>query len=177
MVHAYDLAEHRPRFLRLVRYAAMTCCSQKTASHLVVRRYIDEYSCVPPPLFLITVSLVEVAVFIYYCVTLGEFSAIGPVPRDSPLIYNPRRRKEAWRYLTYMFIHVGGFHIFFNLLVQLILGIPLEMVHKWWRVMLIYGGGVVAGSLGSSLQILTCFLLVLLVAYMLSLLLIWPHLF
>lgn len=151
MVHAYDLAEHRPRFLRLVHYAAMTVVPTKQRA-TVVRRYIDEYSCMPPPLFLITVSLVEVAVFIYYCVTLEEFSAVGPVPKDSPLIYNPRRRKEAWRYLTYMFIHVGGFHIFFNLLVQLVLGIPLEMVHKGWRVMLIYGGGVVAGSLGSSLS-------------------------
>ncbi|KAH7958923.1 hypothetical protein HPB49_006521 [Dermacentor silvarum] len=120
--------------------------------HLAAKYMMQHTGCMPPPLFVITVSLVEVAVFIYYCVTLGEFTATGPVPRDSPLIYNPRRRKEAWRYLTYMFIHVGGFHIFFNLLVQLILGIPLEMVHKWWRVMLIYAGGVVAGSLGSSLS-------------------------
>ena len=28
-----------------------------------------------------------------------------------------------------MFIHSGTFHIAFNILVQLILGIPLEMVH------------------------------------------------
>lgn len=38
---------------------------------------------------------------------LGELSAAGPVPFESPLIYNPRRRYEAWRYLTYMFIHAG----------------------------------------------------------------------
>lgn len=151
MVHAYDLGEHRPRFLRLVRYAA-TAVVPKRQRATVVRRYLDEYSCMPPPLFLITISIVEIAVFIYYCVVLDEFTATGPVPRDSPLIYNPRRRKEAWRYLSYMFIHVGGFHIFFNILVQLILGIPLEMVHKWWRVMLIYVGGVAAGSLGSSLS-------------------------
>ncbi|KAK8785473.1 hypothetical protein V5799_008163 [Amblyomma americanum] len=151
MVHAYDLGEHRPRFLSLVRYAAMTVVPKRQRA-TVVRRYLDEYSCMPPPLFLITISIVEVAVFIYYCVVLEEFTATGPVPRDSPLIYNPKRRKEAWRYLSYMFIHVGGFHIFFNLLVQLILGIPLEMVHKWWRVMLIYVGGVAAGSLGSSLS-------------------------
>lgn len=151
MIHAYDLGEHRPRFLRLVRYAAMAVVPKKQRA-TVVRRYIDEYSCMPPPLFVIVVSLIELAVFIYYCVTLDEFTATGPVPKDSPLIYNPRRRKEAWRYVSYMFIHVGYFHIFFNLLVQLILGIPLEMVHKWWRVLLIYAGGVLAGSLGSSLS-------------------------
>lgn len=32
------------------------------------------------------------------------------------------------------------------------LGIPLEMVHKWWRVLAIYLAGVVAGSLGTSVS-------------------------
>lgn len=32
------------------------------------------------------------------------------------------------------------------------LGIPLEMVHKWWRVVIIYFAGVVAGSLGTSVS-------------------------
>lgn len=39
-----------------------------------------------------------------------------------------------------------------NLLVQVMLGIPLEMVHKWWRVLTIYLAGVVAGSLGTSVS-------------------------
>ena len=30
---------------------------------------------------------------------------------------------------------------------QLLLGLPLEMVHRWWRIMLIYLTGVLAGSL------------------------------
>ena len=30
---------------------------------------------------------------------------------------------------------------------QLALGLPLEMVHRWWRIMLIYLTGVMAGSL------------------------------
>lgn len=32
------------------------------------------------------------------------------------------------------------------------LGIPLEMVHKWWRVLIVYLAGVVAGSLGTSVS-------------------------
>lgn len=32
------------------------------------------------------------------------------------------------------------------------LGIPLEMVHKWWRVLIIYFAGVIAGSLGTSIS-------------------------
>lgn len=38
-----------------------------------------------------------------------------------------------------------------NLLVQILLGIPLEMVHKWWRVLIVYFAGVLAGSLGTSI--------------------------
>ena len=31
------------------------------------------------------------------------------------------------------------------------LGVPLEMVHRWWRILLIYISGVVAGSLAVSI--------------------------
>jgi len=41
-------------------------------------------------------------------------------------------------------------HISFNILMQLVIGIPLEMVHKWWRVMIVYLAGVIAGSLATS---------------------------
>ena len=30
------------------------------------------------------------------------------------------------------------------------LGVPLEMVHRWWRILLIYLSGVLAGSLAVS---------------------------
>ena len=114
----------------------------------------------PPPLFLLVISVLEISVFVYYCVDLGSISAIGPVPWKSPLIYNPCLRQEAWRFITYMFIHAGYdidnecdknsnnglvhrfIHLFFNVVVQLILGIPLEMVHKWWRVGIVYLSGV-----------------------------------
>lgn len=39
-----------------------------------------------------------------------------------------------------------------NLIVLLLLGIPLEMVHKSWRILLIFFSGVLAGSLLSSLM-------------------------
>lgn len=42
-------------------------------------------------------------------------------------------------------------HLVVNLVVQIFLGVPLEMVHGWWRVLLIYFTGVVAGSLGTSI--------------------------
>ncbi|XP_070161079.1 rhomboid-related protein 3 isoform X3 [Polyergus mexicanus] len=79
-------------------------------------------------------------------------------PAATLFIYNPHKRFQAWRYLTYMFVHVGIFHLVVNLLVQIMLGIPLEMVHKWWRVLIIYIAGVAAGSLGTSVSDPTVYL-------------------
>ncbi len=41
-------------------------------------------------------------------------------------------------------------HIVMNLLIQLLLGIPLEMVHKGWRIMLVYILGALYGGLAHS---------------------------
>jgi rhomboid-related protein 1/2/3 len=49
-------------------------------------------------------------------------------------------------------------HITMNIMVLLILGIPLEMVHKWWRVLVVYFTGVIAGSLGTSVVDSTVYL-------------------
>jgi len=49
-------------------------------------------------------------------------------------------------------------HITCNVLMQLFLGILLEMVHKWWRVLIVYCSGVLAGSLATSLTDPTMFL-------------------
>lgn len=37
-------------------------------------------------------------------------------------------------------------HLAFNVLTQIILGIPLELVHKFWRIALVYLSGVLAGK-------------------------------
>jgi membrane associated rhomboid family serine protease len=42
-------------------------------------------------------------------------------------------------------------HVVNNVVMQLFLGVLLEMVHKWWRVLIVYTAGVVAGSLATSL--------------------------
>ena len=54
-------------------------------------------------------------------------------------------------YNVYLLL-ISFVHMFFNIVIQLILGIPLEMVHKWWRVGIVYLSGVVAGSLGASIS-------------------------
>lgn len=112
--------------------------------------YEDEYTCNPPAVCMIIVSIIEIIAFLYDVTQTGKSSVSGPAAKL--FIYNPRERHEAWRYLTYMFVHVGVFHLAVNLMVQIMLGVPLEMVHRWWRVLLIYLAGVVAGSLGTSVS-------------------------
>ncbi|CAG4931911.1 unnamed protein product [Colias eurytheme] len=110
--------------------------------------YEEEYSCWPPAVSMIIISLVEIVLFCYDAAQ-GKTAATGPIAKL--FLYNPRKRHEAWRFLTYMLVHVNVVHLLVNLLVQLFLGVPLEMVHKWWRVVLVYLAGVAAGSLATSL--------------------------
>lgn len=112
--------------------------------------YEGQYSCYPPSLCMILISLLEVIAFFWDIIEEGTSSVHSPAA--TLFIYNPFKRYEAWRYLTYMFVHVGVFHLVVNLVVQILLGIPLEMVHGWWRVLLVYLAGVVAGSLGTSVS-------------------------
>ncbi|XP_047032650.1 rhomboid-related protein 2-like isoform X1 [Helicoverpa zea] len=110
--------------------------------------YEEEYSCWPPAVCMILISLVEIVLFCYDAAE-GNTQANGTIAKL--FIYNPHKRQEAWRFITYMLVHVGVVHLLVNLLVQLFLGVPLEMVHRWWRVTLVYLAGVAAGSLATSL--------------------------
>ena len=69
-------------------------------------------------------------------------------------IYNPHHRSQVWRFFTYMFIHGGATHISMNILIQLFVGVPLEMSQPGWvgtgRVALVYFSGVIFGVLGAS---------------------------
>lgn len=122
------------------------------------KSYLREYTCLPPPLFIPLITLVEIGMTVYYAVSLGDnvdeggpYTMISGVPYSSPLCYCPSRRQEAWRFFSYMFVHNGWTHLISNCIYQLLLGIPLEIVHKWWRVGIVYTLGVLAGSLGHSI--------------------------
>ncbi|KAJ8917333.1 hypothetical protein NQ315_002355 [Exocentrus adspersus] len=117
---------------------------------------IDEYTCCPPPIFMFLISVLEVAFHITDEVTENNSTLSGTGITAMIFIYDPQKRAEVWRYLTYMFVHIGYTHLLVNLGVQLLLGVPLEMVHKWWRVLTIYFAGVVAGSLANSITDPTC---------------------
>ncbi|XP_067637635.1 rhomboid-related protein 2 [Eurosta solidaginis] len=120
--------------------------------------YEKQMSVCPPPLTMVMFSIIEIVFFLVDVIhfqddpnntaNIGQ-NTNGPVA--TLFIYNPYRRYEAWRFVSYMFVHVGLMHLFMNLVIQIFLGVALELVHHWWRVALIYLAGVLAGSMGTSL--------------------------
>uniref|UniRef100_T1GRT4 EF-hand domain-containing protein n=1 Tax=Megaselia scalaris TaxID=36166 RepID=T1GRT4_MEGSC len=148
----YDLVKYNPKLFRNVirRYTKMLVASpHRNLTDQVDGLYEEEMSFCPPPIAMITFSLVELIIFYLDIPYIQEQEQVGPVAKE--LYYDPYKRSEAWRFLTYMFVHIGLSHLLGNLVIQVILGILLELVHHWWRVSLVYLAGVIAGSMGTSL--------------------------
>ena len=78
-----------------------------------------------------------------------------PAPQCSYLIYDPSKREQVWRFLTYQFVHGGHQHIFFNMLMQLMVGLPLELSQRGWRgklrLLSLYQAGVLLGSVAGAI--------------------------
>lgn len=136
------------------------CCDkfQQTVSKWMLpadsrNTYLERANCCPPPIFIILVSIGELAMFVYYAVwkPQKQWVTLEQGIWNSRLTYKPDRREEAWRFISYMFVHAGVEHIVGNLVIQLLLGIPLELVHKGFEVGCVYLAGVLAGSLASSI--------------------------
>ncbi|XP_028133692.1 rhomboid-related protein 2 isoform X3 [Diabrotica virgifera virgifera] len=94
------------------------------------------FSIWPPPLVIPIISILQIIFFIVN--KYIESTNSGEASWDETLIYIPQKRKQVWRYFTYSLVHVGYTHLAVNLVVQLVLGIPLEIVHKKWRVLILY---------------------------------------
>lgn len=68
-------------------------------------QYEEEYSCRPPAIAMIIISIIEIILFMFDAINQKGPPVEGPAA--TIFIYNPYKRYEAWRYLTYMFVHVG----------------------------------------------------------------------
>ncbi len=140
--------------------ALFSICFQRglLREYLKVAAYADRYSWWPPPIFIPAVTALQVAVYIYHVVhfvthpdhTDVKITWTGPEPICSSLVYNPSRRRQAWRFISYCLVHAGIQHVLFNMVMQLFVGLPLEASHGTVRVAIVYLSGVLAGSLGSS---------------------------
>eukprot|EP00095_Tigriopus_kingsejongensis_P010783 maker-scaffold304_size215464-snap-gene-0.13 protein:Tk10783 transcript:maker-scaffold304_size215464-snap-gene-0.13-mRNA-1 annotation:"GH15206" len=89
------------------------------------------------PFFLVTISIVELALFLTHSIHLVKehdqhLTSSGPAPICSAFAYNPKRRYEVWRYITYCITHSGWVHMVNNVITQMLLGIFLEITHGPW---------------------------------------------
>ncbi|XP_044289513.1 rhomboid-related protein 1 isoform X2 [Varanus komodoensis] len=134
------------RFVRYVAYEILPCEMDR-------RWYFYRHRACPPPVFMAVVTLTQIIVFLCYGARLNKWvlQTYHPEYMKSPLIYHPGHRARAWRFFTYMFMHVGLEQLGFNALLQLMIGVPLEMVHGILRISFLYLAGVLAGSLTVSI--------------------------
>lgn len=58
---------------------------------------------------------------------------------------------QIWRFFTYSLLHQTFVHLALNILIQLIISLPLETEQGHLRVLIVYFGGVLCGSLGASI--------------------------
>ncbi|NWR82091.1 RHBL1 protein, partial [Centropus unirufus] len=128
------------RFVRYVAYEILPCEMDR-------RWYFYQHRTCPPPVFMAAVTLTQIIVFLCYGARLNKWvlQTYHPEYMKSPLVYHPGHRARAWRFLTYMFMHVGLEQLGFNALLQLMIGVPLEMVHGILRISFLYLAGVLAG--------------------------------
>ena len=71
---------------------------KETVEFLVPYKYTyqNQYSCSPPPVFMLVISLVQIAIFMFNSLQqIGNIGLNGPVPYCSYLIYNPNKRSEV----------------------------------------------------------------------------------
>jgi len=149
-------------FMEVVREYRLNTEQESTLEHAVrVFAFVEEFSCKPPTFVMVIITILELAAFIntsYYLYTTFEkpLTWTGPVPYCSLLIYNPSRRWEVWRFASYMLVHIGIGHFVFNMIMQILVGVFLEMeqcgVLGSFKVLIVYMSGVLAGSLGTSLS-------------------------
>ena len=84
-------------------YRLSTEQETKVSAAIRVFAYVEEFTCAPPTLVMVSLSLAELGLYLLTVFTTSEpVTWTGPVPFCSPLIYNPYRRHELWRYVTYM---------------------------------------------------------------------------
>lgn len=103
--------------------------------------YEKQYTCFPPPLFIIFISVLQVFAHIYARMN-GKYGTYL-------IWYDTSKRYEIWRFVSYMLVHnyEDDLHLVGNVALQIIIGVPLEMIHKFWRISALYLAGVICGSL------------------------------
>ena len=120
--------------------------------------FAEQYKWWPAPWFTIFTTIAIITYYVVQVLTRIQDDTDYLQPQCSHLVFSPSRRKEVWRYLTYMFVHVNHQHLLMNVFLQLFVGLTLEMTHGTKKVTIVYFFGVISGSLATSVFDQTVFL-------------------
>ena len=115
---------------------------------------------------MICISLLQVGVFTWYLFSSDAFLEAGKPTIGSPMLWfklvgRPSSefdsngdfpqcddlRPQLWRFLSYQFVHNGFVHITTNVVIQLMLGCPLESINGFFRVGVVYTAGIYGGAI------------------------------
>ena len=118
------------------------------------------------PYFLVFISLLQVGVFTWFLISTQTIPTATEPTAGSPLLWFklvgmpsseydsnsdfPRcddLRPQVWRFFSYQFVHSGLVHIATNVVIQLMLGCPLESIHGFFRIGFVYTAGVYSGAI------------------------------
>ncbi|XP_018563916.1 rhomboid-related protein 3-like [Anoplophora glabripennis] len=109
--------------------------------------YEEELTCKAYTVGMLILSAVQITFYYINLSLKTKESEEGPI--EMALKFTPYRKEEIWRYVTHIFVHSSPYHLYPNLFIQILIGIPLEMVHSW-RVLVIYVAGALGGCLAHS---------------------------
>lgn len=98
-----------------------------------------------------TYALIAVVLIIYFIMVVSGVSFIAPSAEDvfkwGGNFHPYTTGGEYWRLITYIFIHIGVVHVFFNAYALLSIGIYLEPIIGRWKIILCFLlTGVLAGT-------------------------------
>lgn len=65
------------------------------------------------------------------------------------IIFNPQKKYEYWRFLTYTLVHSSWNHLIVNLFSELIFAYFLEKEQGPWRILIMFMTGAISGCLVS----------------------------
>ncbi|CAH0747957.1 unnamed protein product [Diatraea saccharalis] len=112
------------------------CTRQKTKFEKRKEKLIDFLR---PPYFIVSMIILIICIHLWL-----------PEEARAWLEWSPGAwRREPWRLLTYGCVHASAAHLALNAVVALAVGWRLEREQGWWRVVIVWAGGVAAGALGA----------------------------
>ncbi|XP_076253680.1 serine protease rhomboid 6 isoform X2 [Rhynchophorus ferrugineus] len=120
----------------LVIFMTETCERNKQNKR---KSYKDNIDDIRIPVSIVVVSILQILLHIFSTPTTDKYFR-----------FEPDKRSEIWRYITYMLVHEDWAHLILNIVIQCIFAAPLERQQGSLRVLTIYLAGGATGVLGAT---------------------------